>query len=200
MGDDQTGKPGQTVSSERQAVWEQTREAVEKIADLDAGITETVIVFHVLGINTNSSCEGHAERGRGAPWVGIAAVPTADLVQLEARHRRVIHEIEKLDIKHPDRYDLAGQSVEIGHKIKRMHAKEIVKVVPYLEAFYAQRIVPFDRRLILSIFGEGWCMVMSQGAELQDTRSFDERRQKLAEYQQEMQDFTAYLKEQFFHP
>ncbi len=71
-------------------------------------------------------------------------------------------------------------------------------MVPYLEAFYENRIVPFDRRLILSFFGDGLCMVLSQGAELQDTRSFDERRQKLAEYQQEMKDFTAFLKEQFF--
>ncbi len=127
MGDDQAGKPGQHMLSERQALWEQKREAVEKIAAIDAGITDTVIVFQALGINTNSSCEGHAERGRGAPWVGIAAPATADLVQLEAQHRTVIHEIEKLEIKHPDRYALATRSVEVGRSIKRMHAKEIMK-------------------------------------------------------------------------
>ena len=68
----------------------------------------------------------------------------------------------------------------------------------YLAAFYDQRSIPYDVRLIIQAQGMGRSRIESQGADLQDTAPLDNRQQKLQEYQEEMQSFTAFLKEVWF--
>src|SRR3712207_1504419 len=58
--------------------WQQSAAEVNRITDrlgmpIDEGIKETVVALNVLGINTVASCEGHFDRGTGAPWVAIGA-------------------------------------------------------------------------------------------------------------------------------
>ena len=66
-----------------------------------------------------------------------------------------------------------------------------------LEAFYQERIVPYDRRLVLSFLAHGRSRIQSQGAEFQETAPPEIKQQKLTEYQEEMHAFTAFLKERF---
>ncbi len=45
---------------------------------------------------------------------------------------------------------------------------------------------------------KGKSRLESQGADMQEVLPLEERRQKLQDYQQEMQDFTAFLKQAYF--
>src|SRR5690348_5766949 len=47
-------------------------------------------------------------------------------------------------------------------------------------------------------FHSGQCLLWSQGASCQEFRDHQGKAQKLKEYQQEMQDFAAFLKSRFF--
>ena len=62
---------------------------------------------------------------------------------------------------------------------------------------YDGRSVPYEQRIIL-IPRDYISALHIQGACLQDLMLEDERARRLAEYQQEVQTFAAFLKEQFF--
>lgn len=60
----------------------QSYDAVEKEVDLitdglgmpvDDRIKKTIIALRMMRVNTNSSCEGHEDRGCPYPWVGVYA-------------------------------------------------------------------------------------------------------------------------------
>lgn len=64
-------------SFEREQAWQAKREEVEQVTDrlgfpIEPRIKETVIGLNLFEINTTQSCEGHPDRGMGAPWVEIA--------------------------------------------------------------------------------------------------------------------------------
>ena len=61
----------------------------------------------------------------------------------------------------------------------------------FLEEFYGERETPFDARLAFDNVGMfGGFRVQSFGAEITVILSPEEKRQKLALYQKEMEDFT----------
>jgi len=68
----------------------------------------------------------------------------------------------------------------------------------FLEAFYQQRLVLYDRMLQIEHLLTDEYMLRPHGAILQKSRDSAERSAKLKEYQQEMQDFALFLKEKFF--
>src|SRR5579885_3888264 len=54
--------------------WQDAEAWARRITDgmgcpIDEGILETVVVFHLLGIPTCQSCEGHLHEGLPYPWV-----------------------------------------------------------------------------------------------------------------------------------
>lgn len=69
-----------------------------------------------------------------------------------------------------------------------------------LAAFYEQRRVPFERQLIVQSRSDGKSRLESQGADMQEVLEPSARQQKLADYQQEMQDFTTFLKQRYWAP
>ena len=70
---------------------------------------------------------------------------------------------------------------------------ELDMVVDLLSAFYQDRQVGFDQRIVLVTER---CRIQSQGGISQESISLDddERRQKLLEYQSEMEAFSAFLR------
>lgn len=78
-------------------------------------------------------------------------------------------------------------------------ARDLRKIIEALNAFYVHRQVPHDCRLIVySRTIAGTSILESQGAMSLIGQPPEIQRGKLAEYQEEMQTFTTFLKEQYF--
>lgn len=63
---------------EREQTWQAKKEEIEQVTDrlgfpIEPHIKNTVVGLNLFGLNTVQSCEGHSDRGIGAPWVEIAA-------------------------------------------------------------------------------------------------------------------------------
>jgi len=67
----------------------------------------------------------------------------------------------------------------------------------FLEAFYKQHPMIYDRMLQIEHLLTDEYMLRSHGAILQESRDPDEQVEKLKEYQQEMHAFALFLKERF---
>jgi hypothetical protein len=70
------------------------------------------------------------------------------------------------------------------------------KIISHLDSFYGSREVPSDRRLILESAGLG--RLESQGARFQEIEDEQTRRERLKEYQEEIDAFVAFLREKYF--
>ena len=105
---------------------------------------------------------------------------------------------EQLHLSQEDIKQLFQAARQLRTVVKHKHLEGRRKVMAYLAAFYDQRSIPYDVRLIIQAQGMGRSRIESQGADLQDTAPLDDRQQKLQEYQEEMQSFTAFLKEVWF--
>ena len=97
----------------------------------------------------------------------------------------------------------ACEQYEEGQRLKRQaeaeQAHQQRKVLEALTAFYEHRHVPHDCRLI--VYGRtiaGTSILESQGAMCLIGQSPEIQRGKLAEYQDEMRAFTAFLKATYF--
>jgi len=179
--------------------WQEIVEQYTHVTDrlergIDPGIFEMVVALNVLGIHTAASCEGHLDHGIAAPWIDIEN-PEADPFTKIAYRRfdtaeEGSSEARQESIKETEHARLAA---------KRLHLRERQKLVPYLDRFYNQRSTSYEQRLILnqSEWG-GTLRLESQGADCQDVLVEEERRQNLAAYQQEMQQFMLFLKDEYF--
>jgi hypothetical protein len=140
------------------------------------------------------------DSGTCAPWVDIASTdPRTDvsIVKLLQEAQRKCNENKKTE------QEIRAIFAEV-HKarcvVKAYHIEERRKLLAYLAEFYEDRCVPYDRRLIICPLGtDGKSRLESQGADCQEVASPEEKVQKLAEYQREMQDSTTFLKQKFFY-
>jgi hypothetical protein len=79
-----------------------------------------------------------------------------------------------------------------------MHWQVITQLFPYLQRFYEQRPLIFERHLIVQQpFWSGQARLQSYAVMFSDQEP-DLIPQRLAEYQAEMQAFTAFLKHLYF--
>jgi len=63
---------------EKEQAWQLKEREIEAVTDrlgfpIEPGIKDVVVGLNLLGLNTTQSCEGHPDRGMGAPWVEVAA-------------------------------------------------------------------------------------------------------------------------------
>ncbi len=162
------------------------REDALKIADklgtpIDPGILDTVAVFRVLDIHTAGSCEGHADRLTGGPYVMFESAQSGELFSK-------LQEI-------PDRTSPEYQ--ELFSQISRLNMAEVQKLLPLLDGFYADRDTPHSRRLIIRCFGPSVAKLMVQDADLAELLPPEQQAHLLADSQLEMMAFTNYLKDSF---
>lgn len=167
---------------------------------IDEGILETVIALNVLGIETTASCEGHPERGTGAPWIDIEARSGSEQSRQVARLFTQAHEAYEQQTLPSARIEaLFATAHQEKERVKRLHLAQRQKLMEYLAAFYEQRHVSFERLLVIHPRDTtGRARLESQGADFQNVAPLDTRKQKLHVYQEEMQAFTAFLKQRFF--
>lgn len=165
------------MTSETERIWRDVAGAPAAIADalgrpIDPGIRETVIALNALGMSTVASCEGHLDHGLAAPWI-VVGDPTAMPYAQQAAG--LLREGKR------------EQAEESHMTAKRLNLAQRRVLLDLLDAFYAGRTVAAARRLIINpAEWSGIARLISQGADLQEIATPEERAQKLAEYQDEM--------------
>lgn len=180
---------------------------------IDKGIKDLVIALNLLGIETIASCEGHLERALAYPWVEINIYPIrvrnltqvlANIVEeieceeknlkahypnLTSQERSKLPEFKNLD-------NLIQKRKRIAGSIEHAQVQCLKPLNHFLERFYQNRHSSYDRTLFV-MFNCSFARLLSIGAYLQHIRSEEERQAKLIEYQDEIQAFANFLKQQF---
>lgn len=162
----------------RQEVWDKLTLEVEQIADglnhpVDKGIKDTIIAFKAYEIPTSGSCEGHTEENHGLPypWVDIEVDEPKDWEEDEAKQKLW----------------------------RNKNLLEQQKVINLLQEFYQDRNSPMEARLVFENFGiYGRFRIRSMGADVMDLLTEEELKAKSLLFQEEMKDFTEFLKNKFF--
>jgi hypothetical protein len=194
--------------TEQEQIWQELSTKFANATDglgmgIDPGIFEAVVALNALGIRTTDSCEGHLENGSPAPWIDVEAHITKEEEGPSKLAWQKVQEEEELQrLPKEEIWRLYREARKLEQPISRKHLQERAKVMHYLAAFYAERNVPYDRRITiqgLTLQGiAGYSRLESQGSGLLHLYSTDERAEKLQEYQAEMQAFARFLKETFF--
>jgi hypothetical protein len=180
----------------KHSLWQQALEDVDKITDrlgkgIDPGIRETVAILQLLGLHTRASCEGHLHWGEPAPWVDFESPEVRTL-----RHQRdhLCERLDQLPEGDPACQQLEERVKKLSQEMRKHDAWEIKKLIPSLDAFYRERRVAYDVRLIINHHNR----LINQGVYLQPGEGSTRQTAKLRAYQEEMTAFTAFLKQQFF--
>nr|BBH95221.1 hypothetical protein KTA_34200 [Thermogemmatispora argillosa] len=201
--------------------WEALRKYFSEVTDglgkrIDEEIFETVVTLNAAGFPTVMSCGGHLDERRGLllPWVDIGPQDSAFKALIEEEEElvlavRLAHqrltalreqehcEEARLTEVQNQVYDLARRLREAQRQLRLRQVPLRTRLVQYLSQFYDGRMVPFDRRLILTT--GLYTRLQNQGAiDLYLEAPRELQLQKLEEYRQEMREFTAFLKKLYF--
>lgn len=172
--------------------WQEVLVKIESIADglghtIDEGIKEGVAALMLLGIHTVGSCEGHEDWGTGGPYLDIRSDEAEALY--EELDRCGDEEVEEIGLR----------AEEIRKQITIKNLEERRKIIPLLEAFYNERKVPQETRLVIQSLALGWSRVESFGVNLQERETDqEEKKKRLQSFQKEMMEFSNFLKGKFF--
>ena len=170
--------------------WQAALQHVERLVDalgkrVDPGIKETVAALNCMGLATDGSCEGHMHNQSKAPWVDFALIPES--LRLEIRSvRKALGNGET-----SPRLDALVREAKLQLWAGEAH------IIDLLDEFYKQKNGSAERRLIIDFFPDS-ARLVSQGARLQDLYPPDIQMKKLRAYQEEMAEFTVFLKARFF--
>ncbi len=186
---------------------------------LDEGIKNTVIALNLLGFKTSQSCEGHIDWGLPYPWVDFQI--TSDQAKVFDKkllniYQKIEAKMADLQKKYPELHmrDIIdkddAESKQLRDLYTKMHAitprldqaakSALLPLYKLLEKFYKNKSAHYD--LVIHIHEESHAKlfrIYSLGGSWQTTRNEPERTVKLKKYQQEMNDFTNYLIDYFFH-
>ncbi len=156
----------------------QTIHLVDKLGcPIDPKILDVVAALRMHGIHTISSCEGHADRPTGGPYVMFESPKTREL-------REKYRSEEK-----------GSKEYKFWHKkAVQENMPEIKKMLLLLEGFYKDRIVANDQHLIVRSFDSSIGELMCQSADIAYALGLADRKALLARNQAEMQAFEEYLK------
>jgi len=163
--------------------WERIKDEVQHLKDIsgmsvDLEIAETVAVLRYLDINTTASCAGHLDRITRGPYIVFLA-PQIPQLRLQ---------MKQIGDRKKNEYKI------VLNQAKHHNVLEIQTLFPYLEAFYSNRIVPYNQRIIIECFSHGDNTLLCQGVELAHILNQEERIELLKHNQEEMSAFTQFVK------
>lgn len=166
-----------------QEKWAVEKKSVKRLRDglgkgVDAGIIDAVIGLRLHGFITISSCEGHARRVTGGPYVVMESYEAAKCAALSREYIKT----------HPEK------SKKYRKKANYHRAMELDKLLSLLSEFYAKREVSLQNRLIVQSMPMSMNILQCQGAESAWAKSMSERKELLTEGKAEMDAFVRFLK------
>jgi hypothetical protein len=212
-------------NEKKKEIWNDAIIQIDKITDrlgkpIDAGIKDSVVAFIVSGFPVNGSCEGHLEERFGEkvklrPYVMIGFdEPEQRFVnELEIKKHiakkyniKKVGDLEENDIAQQEYWRFLSEkdipeTPEYSEHVKKNESlqEELRKI---LEVFYRNREISRDRRLIIEEIGPAGdfklTTLMENPKEIQENE-VEKYKKQLREEQNEMKDFTLFLKERFFN-
>ncbi len=209
------------ANPEKEKHWEEMEKKFDSITDglgleIDPGIKKTIIVLNLLGFKTNASCEGHLNWGLAYPWVDFET-NNQEIVELNSKLHSILRRIEEeesaIQKRHPDlslseslkkenSQDLTTLYQEM-HPLNDLIAKtaqsQLLPLNNLIEIFYKNRPINPDRMIIIHVLNPTFLRMYSAGGDWQVTRSAQEIKHKLKEYQQEMEELTNFLTDYYFN-
>ncbi len=190
----------------KQQRWDRSTEEFTHMADklgkpIDQGILETVIVLNLLEVKTVQSCEGHMEWGVAAPWIDIEPsvpkqVSDTQFKNADEMFKKAI-EIEKIPHNGKKAADMFALSRTMFDEARKPLRELYAKCCILFNQFYSGRAVSYDRILTCTHYARR-LRLESIGAFLQPINEPSIKKPKLVEYQDEMKEFTAFLKKIYF--
>jgi hypothetical protein len=97
------------------------------------------------------------------------------------------------------KYPKSKELDELKEKIKQENLNEQRKIEDLLNSFYENRLTDSQSKLVLEILGFGEVRLQSFATETQEEETNEENKiERLALFQKEMNDFTKFLKNKFF--
>jgi len=166
---------GMNINQDKQEVWHKTLLVVDRIADglkehIDEGIKETVTALIVNGFVTNSSCGGHLDRALPYPWVDLST-------------------------PEPNGWE---ENKDIKQQWETSNRSQYQKLLVLLDEFYADRLVDYNVMLMLDCANFAGFRLQSVGGYVLENVSDEVRQAKFRLYENEMKDFTEFLKNKYF--
>jgi len=181
---------------------------------IDKKIKEVVIALNMSGIKTEASCEGHLKHGFPYPWVDIEVNPTGSekmrqkLSEIDAQ---INQEEKMLEAKFPNTPSrewiampeakklrgLYKKRYDIDKSIVQIKIKSLEPLTKLLNQFYKSRKTSYDKTL--AVQSSFLTRLQSIGTDTQHIRSEKEKSANLRSYQNEMNAFADFLKEQFMN-
>lgn len=205
------------TNSEKEKDWEKMANKVDYITDalglkIDSNIKKTVIVLNLLGFTTSASCEGHLDHGLAYPWVDFDT-ENQEVMELNSKlssiFQRLAEEESVIQKKHPDLSLGEGNSQDLTTLYQEMHRlndliaktalSQLVPLNRLIDTFYKNRPATPDRMIIIHTLNTTFQRMYSAGGDWQITRSEQEIKDKLKEYQQEMMELTNFLTDYYFN-
>jgi hypothetical protein len=181
----------------RSSSWEEVSCRMSLVTDalgkpIDEGIFDTVVALNILGFQTTMSCEGHRERGIAAPWVDIEPLGIQELrTQITAKQKEV-------NTEESGPKKLSKEALLLHAQLKAKQLALFQSLTKLLDQFYIypRGYIAYNQRLIPRLWGipAGRIRLEPMGTELQTIVPPQEKEEKLKEYQQEMNDFTTFLR------
>lgn len=155
---------------------------------IDEGILETVVVFHLLGVPTCQSCEGHLHEGLPYPWVDFETDEFPSFKQ-------ALEEASQEGLSPHEREARGARLVEIAQTLSSRgvlyaHVEEL------LDRYYQQHpTIPEERHLVLHWSSPILFRLMPYCGYEADAWELDARVSQLERARADMQAFTAFLKQ-----
>lgn len=183
-------------------VLERTAARMQQITDqlgkeIDPGIFESVVVLNALQFSTQQSCEGHVGRGKPAPWITFTSPEAVALGRDAARLFAQGEQAEKTQEEAAAQL-FYKQANHFKRSAEAMHSQDQRRLIEYLAAFYSNYRPAYDRLLVVYSRYPTCSILESQGAASLLGQSLAVQAEKLADYQNEIHLFTAFLKDYYF--
>ncbi len=209
----------QSMAAKKKA-WENMEKKVASWGDalgmgIDPRIKKMVIVLNLLDFKTTQSCEGHTDWGLPYPWVRMTTeTPKIEKLIQERNSTWALRDKKQEEIakKHPDLSfgdalrkedsqelnDIYKKSHKLNDDVEKALIRGIEPLHTRLKEFYAHRKIDPDTMLIINQSIRDLFELSSVGGMWQIARSDTEKRQKLQDYQAEMNEFADFLIQQYF--
>lgn len=212
----------ESAEPEKEIEWEIRKLEADRVVDdegegIDPDIKETVVAFNAMGLHTSSSCEGHADHGKNAPWIDVEApfeprnryIGEEDIYEEVASKYGVTAEEVRRGINEEASEEAASNMpADETPEYKEWRKENLIlgrKVKDFIEEFYEDRDVPHDVRLIVYEWGDSGGSRIHNGGEnfVKNLSEVDEeekarRAVSLAYYREEIRAFGEFLKGKYF--
>jgi hypothetical protein len=206
MGIESVATEGLEQQNKKEVIWQKKEQETEQIPHIEKGTIKIITALNLSEIPTSQSCEGHVQEneiGVTNPFVEISALnqPEKRFVGQERIIPRVakkygmkLEDVRTMILHSMPHEEFRGLKETESYKKWRKENKKIARRAgKLLKEFYQDLAVPENVRLTINEQDAGQFEITNTGREQEYPAE-----EQLAQYQREMDNFAAFLKEKYF--